>query len=98
MACLITRIPYDTEVSDGILRMIENAEGYLFEKGYPGTRVRVHNDIARIECMPGYLEKIIRDPERELIVNNLKEIGFRYISLDLEGYKSGSMDHGVKKR
>jgi uncharacterized protein len=47
--------------------------------------------------MPGYLEKIIRDPERELIVNNLKEIGFRYISLDLEGYKSGSMDHGVKK-
>jgi pyridinium-3,5-biscarboxylic acid mononucleotide sulfurtransferase len=97
MACLLTRIPYDTEVSDGMLRMIENAEGYLFEKGYPGTRVRVHNDIARIECMPGYLEKIIKDPEREHIVNNLKEIGFRYISLDLEGYKSGSMDHGVKK-
>ena len=98
MACLLTRIPYDTEVSEGMLRMIENAEGYLFEKGYPGTRVRVHNDIARIECMPGYLEKIIRDPERELIVNNLKEIGFRYISLDLEGYKSGSMDHGIKKK
>jgi uncharacterized protein len=97
LACLLTRIPYDTEVSEGMLRMIENAEDYLFEKGYPGTRVRVHNDIARIECMPGYLEKIIRDPERELIVNNLKEIGFRYISLDLEGYKSGSMDHGVKK-
>src|SRR5664280_3793 len=82
MACLLTRIPYDTEVSEGMLRMIENAEGYLLEKGYPGTRVRVHNDIARIECMPGYLEKIIKDPERELIVNNLKEIGFRYISLD----------------
>jgi len=98
MACLLTRIPYDTEVSEGMLRMIENAEGYLLEKGYPGTRVRVHNDIARIECMPGYLEKIIKDPERELIVNNLKEIGFRYISLDLEGYKSGSMDHGIKKR
>jgi pyridinium-3,5-biscarboxylic acid mononucleotide sulfurtransferase len=91
-ACLLTRIPYDTEVSEGMLRMIENAEGYLFEKGYPGTRVRVHNDIARIECMPGYLEKIINDPERKLIVSNLKKIGFRYISLDLEGYRSGSMD------
>ncbi len=94
MACLLTRIPYDTEVSEGILRMIERAEDYLFEKGYPGTRVRVHNDIARIECMPGYLEKIINDPERKLIVDNLKNLGFRYISLDLEGYRSGSMDHG----
>jgi pyridinium-3,5-biscarboxylic acid mononucleotide sulfurtransferase len=93
MACLLTRIPYDTEVSEGMLRMIESAEDYLFEKGYPGTRVRVHNDIARIECMPGYLEKIIHDPQRKLIVDNLKNLGFRYISLDLEGYRSGSMDH-----
>jgi TIGR00268 family protein len=98
LACLLTRIPYDTDVSEGMLRMIENAEDYLFEKGYPGTRVRVHNDIVRIECMPGYLEKIINDPERELIVSNLKNIGFRYISLDLEGYRSGSMDQETKKK
>jgi uncharacterized protein len=98
MACLLTRIPYDTEVSEGVLRMIENAENYLFEKGYPGTRVRVHSDIARIECLPGYLEKIIHDPQRELIVNNLKNLGFRYVSLDLEGYRSGSMDNGTEKR
>ncbi|MGD0340158.1 MAG: ATP-dependent sacrificial sulfur transferase LarE, partial [Bacteroidales bacterium] len=50
MACLLTRIPYDAEVSEGMLSMIEHAEDYLFEKGYPGTRVRIHNDIARIEC------------------------------------------------
>jgi uncharacterized protein len=81
-----------------MLRMIENAEDYLFEKGYPGTRVRVHNDIARIECMPGYLEKIIYDPERELIVSDLKNLGFRFISLDLEGYRSGSMDQGRKNK
>jgi len=66
------RIPYDTEVSEGMLRMIENAE-VICLKRLSGTRVRVHNDIARIECMPGYLEKIIRDPERELIVIILKK-------------------------
>lgn len=92
MACLLTRFPYETEVSEEMLKLIENAENYLFEKGYPGTRVRLHNDIARIECLPGYIEKIVNDPARETIVNNLKNFGFRYVSLDLEGYRSGSMD------
>lgn len=91
MACLLTRIPYNTEVSEGMLRMIEKAEDYLFDIGYPGTRVRVHGEIARIECMPGYLSKIINDPAREQIVAELKKLGFRYISLDLEGYRTGSM-------
>jgi uncharacterized protein len=97
MACLLTRIPFDTEVSEGTLNMIEQAEDYLFEKGYPGARVRAHGDIARIECIHGFLERIINDPERELIVANLKKIGFRYISLDLEGYRSGSMNPEMKK-
>ena len=52
MACLLTRIPYDTEVNEGMLRMIEQAENLMFEKGYPGTRVRIHGDLARIECLP----------------------------------------------
>lgn len=98
MACLLTRIPYDTEISEGMLKMIEQAEDLLFDKGYPGTRVRAHGDIARIECMPGYIEKIIHDPDRENIVRNLKKIGFRYISLDLEGYKTGSMNPETKKQ
>ncbi len=97
MACLLTRIPYDTEISEGMLRMIEKAEDYLFDKGYPGTRVRVHGDIARIECIPGYLSKLINDPERESIVTFLKNIGFRYISLDLEGYRTGSMDQNISE-
>lgn len=90
MACLLTRIPYDTEIHEGALRMVEEAENMLFELGYPGTRVRIHNDLARIECMPGYIEKIIRTPDKELIISNLKKIGFRYVSLDLEGYRTGS--------
>jgi uncharacterized protein len=90
MACLLTRIPYDTEITEGKLRMIEAAESMMFDKGYPGTRVRVHDDLARIECIPGFMEKLIRNSEREQIISNLKKIGFRYVSLDLEGYRTGS--------
>jgi pyridinium-3,5-biscarboxylic acid mononucleotide sulfurtransferase len=92
MACLLTRIPYNTEIKPEMLRLIEEAENILFEKGYPGTRVRIHEDVARIECLPGYIEKIINDPHREQIVANLKRIGFRYVSLDLEGYRTGSLN------
>ena len=92
LACLLTRIPYDTRVSDNMLRMIERAEDYLFEKGFPGTRVRLHGEVARIECLPGYLSKIVNNPEREQIVGHLKKLGFRFISLDLEGYRTGSMN------
>jgi pyridinium-3,5-biscarboxylic acid mononucleotide sulfurtransferase len=90
MACLLTRIPYNTEIRDGMVRMIEQAELMLFEKGYPGVRVRVHGDLARIECLNGYMEKMIHTPEREYIISQLKKIGFRYVSLDLEGYRTGS--------
>ncbi|HEX2975942.1 MAG TPA: ATP-dependent sacrificial sulfur transferase LarE [Bacteroidales bacterium] len=92
MACLLTRIPYDTEINEETLRMIEAGEDLLFENGFPGTRVRVHGDVARIECMPGYIEKIIHAPNRESIITSLKKIGFRYVSLDLEGYRTGSLN------
>lgn len=90
MACLLTRIPYDTEVSEKTLRMIEAAENLLFEMGFPGTRVRIHDDLARIECLPGYIDKIIQKPVRDKIAEGLKKTGFRYVSLDLEGYRTGS--------
>lgn len=92
MACLLTRIPYNTNINEGMLRMIEQAEYFLLEKDYPGARVRIHGDLARIECLPAYFEKIVQNPDRALIVNSLKKIGFRYISLDLEGYRSGNSD------
>jgi len=92
MACLLTRIPYDTGINEGMLSMIEKAEDYLYDKGYPGTRVRMHGDIARIECIPGNISKLVNDPDLESIVGYLKKIGFRYVSLDLEGYRTGSMN------
>jgi pyridinium-3,5-biscarboxylic acid mononucleotide sulfurtransferase len=97
MACLLTRIPYNTTISESMLKMIEQAEYFLFKKGYPGTRVRIHGDLARIECFPGYFEKIIQNPDKELIINKLKDIGFRYVSLDLEGYRSGSADKEINR-
>lgn len=92
MACMLTRIPYNTEITEGMLRMIENAENFLFDNGFPGTRVRIHGDVARIECLPGYIERISHEPFRTQIISNLKKLGFRYISLDMEGYRSGSMN------
>jgi uncharacterized protein len=97
-ACLLTRIPYDTRITENDLRMVEEAEQFLFDSGYPGTRVRIHGEIARIECMPGYLNKIVQEPARESIIVNLKKIGFRYISLDLEGYRTGSLNPDKTKK
>ena len=90
MACLLTRIPYDTEIKEGMLRMIEQAESILWDIGLSGTRVRIHGDVARIECIPGYIDKIIQKPVREHIITSFKKIGFRFVSLDLEGYRTGS--------
>jgi uncharacterized protein len=92
MTCMLTRIPYNTEIKQETLNMIEEAENILFERGYPGARVRVHDNVVRIECYPDFIEKIITNPEREQIVEKLKKIGFKYISLDMEGYRTGSMN------
>ena len=92
MTCMLTRIPYDTDIKQETLNMIEEAENILFEKGYPATRVRIHEDVARIECMPDFIEKIISNPERKQIVDEFKKLGFKHISLDMEGYRTGSMN------
>jgi uncharacterized protein len=92
MACMLTRIPYNVEIKQETLKMIEEAESILFEKGYQGARVRIHEDVARIECFPCLIEKIITDPERKQIVDKLKQLGFRYVSVDMEGYRTGSMN------
>ncbi len=92
MSCLMTRIPHDTEITEKILEMITKSEAVLFDSGYPGSRVRIHGDVARVECIQGYMKKLISDPDREKIVYKIKEAGFAFVSLDMEGYRSGSMD------
>lgn len=91
-ACLLTRIPYNTTVKGKILRRIEEAEAYIKEIGFPGTRVRINGEEARLECQPPFLDKIMDTGKRGLIVKRLKEIGFTFISVDIEGYRTGSMN------
>lgn len=89
-ACLYSRIPYGEEITEEKLRMIEKGEDMLQDMGLRQTRVRHHGAIARIEVLPEEMEKIIS--HREQIHSFFKNMGFLYVTLDLKGYRSGSMD------
>jgi uncharacterized protein len=95
-ACLSSRIPYGEEITAEKLGMIEEAESFLAEKGFIQFRVRMHGGIARIEVPAGDIPKIITI--RDEMVTKLKEIGFSYVVLDLEGYRSGSMDEVLMRQ
>ena len=88
--CLITRIPYGEEISEEKLKRIEDAEEILFTLGIKNCRVRAHQNLARIEVPPALLDSVLES--RNSIIPEFKRIGFNYICLDLEGYRSGSMD------
>ncbi|MBQ7605675.1 MAG: TIGR00268 family protein, partial [Firmicutes bacterium] len=71
---------------------VERAEEYLHKEGFRQIRVRIHGRLARIEAEPVDFERIMKDEMREGIYTALKEIGFEFVSLDLFGYKTGSMN------
>jgi len=89
-ACLASRIPYGEEITAEKLRMIEEAEAGLRDLGFGQVRVRLHGPVARIEVMPEEMEKLWK--ERERILRSFRAIGFPYVTIDIEGYRSGSMD------
>lgn len=88
--CLATRIPYGNRLDFDLFEKIDRAETFLQELGYPVVRVRVHGDIARIEVSKERLSGLAADGSR--VAKRLKELGFSYITLDMEGFRSGSMD------
>ncbi|MDY6790108.1 MAG: ATP-dependent sacrificial sulfur transferase LarE [Thermodesulfobacteriota bacterium] len=92
MACLASRIPYGIPISGEALDKIDRAERFILSLGFISCRVRYHNEVARIEVSPGDFKKLIDDKTRTAIINNLKDLGFLYISMDLEGYISGSLN------
>ncbi len=96
MACLATRIPYGSPITAEKLKMIERAEGFLFDRGIRQCRVRHHGSVARIEMESSELGVIMRDDVREAIVRKFREIGFLHIAVDLEGYVSGSMNRKLE--
>ncbi|MDR1645771.1 MAG: ATP-dependent sacrificial sulfur transferase LarE [Tannerellaceae bacterium] len=88
-ACLSSRIPYGSEITAEKLAVVEAAEEVLREQGMESCRVRWHGTIARIEAPREYFDTIVRMPE---ITERIKSLGFKYITLDLEGFRSGSMN------
>ncbi len=90
-ACLATRIPYGEEITEEKLRKIDASEQILFDLGFPQFRVRSHGDIARIEIEPSQFAKIIEPEVSAAIDSRLKDLGYKYVTLDLKGYRTGSM-------
>ncbi len=92
MACLASRIPYGERITREKLRKVELAEDYLFERGFRNVRVRLHagGTLARIEVEQEELGRVLE--LREELTQHLRSLGFRYITLDLLGYRAGSMD------
>lgn len=97
-ACLSSRIPYHSEVTDEKLRMIERAETVLRDLGFRVCRVRHHDTLARLELGRDEMPRAL-DPEvRERIVRELRAIGYQHVAIDLQGYRMGSLNEGVRLR
>ncbi|MCP5104894.1 MAG: ATP-dependent sacrificial sulfur transferase LarE [bacterium] len=88
--CLASRIPYGQAITSKKLTQVEEAETFFYSLGFSQSRVRNYGDMARIEVYADEIENIVKN--RQAIVAKLKGIGFSYITLDLEGYRSGSMN------
>ena len=97
MACLASRVPYGTPVTAEVLAQVERAEEALRDAGFLQCRVRHHGEVARIEVAVGELPRLLETPLREAVVRRVKEAGYRFVTLDLQGYRTGSLNEGLKK-
>lgn len=95
-ACLASRIPYGTIITEKILKKVEEAEFCIRELGYNGFRVRHHGNIARIELNADDIEKFISQ-NKEKIVLKFENLGYNYVCLDLKGYRTGSLNEIMLK-
>lgn len=90
LACLSSRIAYGEQITIEKLRKVDEAEQYIKSFGIKQVRVRVHHEIARIEVEPAEMNKLLKFHDK--VAEQLKILGFKYITMDLTGYKSGSMN------
>ena len=90
--CLASRISYGLKITEQRLKQIEQAEDFLRQLGFVEFRVRHHDTIARIEVKPDDLNKLISEPIRQKIIDKLKSIGFKFVTVDLQGFRSGSLN------
>ena len=95
MPCLATRFPYGTRISYEAMQKVDEGEAFVRSLGFYNVRLRIHNDVVRIEVDVNEIPRLLE--YREQIVAKLKKLGYDYITVDLEGFRSGSMDLHVKK-
>ena len=91
-ACLVSRLPYGVRITEERLAMVGEAEMVLRDLGFPHVRVRHHEEIARIELSPEDFPRALQPTTRETITARLRTLGYRYVTLDLQGYRTGSMN------
>lgn len=97
LACLSSRIPYGTRITSTILACIQSAEDQLHALGFHQVRVRHHGDTARIEIERGDFERLLSGDTAQKIATGFKQLGYTYVCLDLEGYRTGSMNEALTK-
>lgn len=95
MACLASRFPYGQAITPEKLSRVEAAEDFLSDMGFSPLRVRTHETLARIEIAPGQFDKLLDAKLREQILEHLKELGYTYVTFDLQGFRSGSMNEAL---
>jgi uncharacterized protein len=95
-ACLLSRLPFHTPIRQEILDRIEQAEQLVRNAGFPAARVRTHEDIARIEIPPEELQDFMQKSFEKGLPQKLKDMGYKYVTLDLEGYRMGSFNEPEK--
>jgi uncharacterized protein len=95
-ACLSSRFVYGETITEEKLGMVDRAEQLLLDLGFHQVRVRIHGKMARIEVRPEEFGKLMEEKTREQIVTSFKEYGFTYVTMDLQGYRTGSMNETLK--
>lgn len=91
-ACLSSRFPYGDLINEKKLKMVDRAEQLLLDMGFHQLRVRIHGDVARIELLPDEFPKFMEEKTRLSVYKKFKEYGFSYVTLDVLGYRMGSMN------
>jgi len=94
-ACLASRIPYGTKITEAILKQVGEGEKFLRALGFSQLRVRHHGPVARIEVEPEAIADVLAGDTRDKITRKFESLGYTYVSLDLKGYRTGSMNEGI---
>ena len=96
-ACLSSRFPYGMRITRELLRQVDAAEQFLYDLGIRQFRVRHHGELARIELEPAEMSRFLRTDARQQVSAHFKTLGYAHVTLDLQGYRSGSLNEGVAK-